>query len=51
PPVRNYIKLPSVRSTPLNDLNSRIALISLSIPTLMPRGLSEYTLPRLRVIN
>ncbi|KAK3371855.1 hypothetical protein B0T24DRAFT_530921, partial [Lasiosphaeria ovina] len=51
PPVRNYIELPSVRLTPLNDLNSRIALISLSIPTLIPRGLGEYTLLRLRAID
>ncbi|KAK0709842.1 hypothetical protein B0T26DRAFT_426625 [Lasiosphaeria miniovina] len=51
PPIRNYIELPGVRSTPLNDLNNRLALISLSMPTLMPRGLGEYTLPRVRAVD
>jgi hypothetical protein len=51
PPIQNFIEIPGVRATPLNDLNNRLALISLAMPTLMPHSLGEYTLPRLRAVD
>lgn len=47
-PARNFIELPGIRSTPLIDFNQRVALISLAMPSLMPRAEGEFTNPRPR---
>ncbi|KAK3366481.1 hypothetical protein B0H63DRAFT_529864 [Podospora didyma] len=41
PPIQNYIEIPSVRATPLNHFNERVALIRPAMPTLMLNGAGE----------
>lgn len=51
-PLRQqYLRMPDIRFTPLNELNHSQPLLSRAFPTLYPRGQADYVQPRIRSIT
>lgn len=49
-PLRAYIQMPEIRSTPLSEFNRSQALFSLAFPTLYPNGQGDFVAPRSKSI-
>ena len=48
--TRRHMTLPALQSTPLSEYNQHQPLLSWAFPTLFPRGLGEYRMPRRRTV-
>lgn len=48
---RDFLNVPDAQHRPINDRSMRVAIMSLAMPTLFPRGLGEFTTPRQRTVT
>lgn len=51
PLQQQYLRMPDIRSTPLNEFNRSQPLLSLAFPTLYPRGQANFVQPRVRSVT
>ena len=50
-PLRPYLEMPAIRSTPISEFNRSQPLLSLAFPTLYPNGEADFITPRQRTIK